>query len=225
MECALQDSANTEHFENVAMEYSIVAIEKSTACENAIATDSSTVATENSTVATDNSTDATVATENAAVATENSVVATDNSTYNAIVAATKNTVATENATVATDNAAEGNSPHTTGSSSECCAELCVFSDVCISQDPSLYAPTILQLAEKCHAPPVPHKTGGLVPGVSFHLCYSHSPYTMLVRGLLAPDGLTALLETLHRQAWSGVVHQLWASIYAMAECSCLVWAR
>lgn len=109
------------------------------------------------------------------------------------------------------------------------AKLCIFSDVCVSQDPSLYVPTLQKLAGKCHAPPVTHELvtieQGLVPGLNLPLCCYHSPFVMLVRHQLRPDGFEALMETLHREALSREAHQVWASVYVMAECSCLVWAR
>lgn len=98
--------------------------------------------------------------------------------------------------------------------------LCIFSSICVSQDPSLYIPTFQKLVVKCHTL---HK---LVPSLDLPLCCCHSPFVMLVRQLLHPDGFTALVDMLHQKAClSNVAHQLWASVYAMAECSCLVWAR
>ena len=100
-------------------------------------------------------------------------------------------------------------------------ELCVFFDVPVSQDPSLYAPT---LGMKCNSLPVTQEHG-LVPALDLPLCFYHSPFVMLVRQLLCPDEFITLTVMLHQRSLSCVAHQLWSTIYAMAESSCLVWAR
>lgn len=109
-----------------------------------------------------------------------------------------------------------------------CAEVCIFSGVCVSQDLS-YDQTLRKSAVKYQTPPVPHKVPGcrcgLVPSLDPPVCCCHSPFTMLLRQLLRPDEFPALSDALHGDGLSGVAHQLWASIFAMAECSCLVWAR
>lgn len=113
-------------------------------------------------------------------------------------------------------------------SSDSCAEPCVFSSVGVSQDPS-YVQTFRKLAVKYDALPVTHKLltrhQGLLPDLDLPLCCRHSPFVMLVRLLLRPEEFPALSDALHGEGLSGVAHQLWASVYAMAECSCLVWAR
>lgn len=103
-------------------------------------------------------------------------------------------------------------------------ELCVFSAVPVSQDPSLYLATLQRLGAKCHTLLVTGECG-LVPALNLPLCFCHSPFVMVVRQLLRPDGFVTLTALLHQRSLSHVAHQLWASVYAMAQCSCLVWAR
>jgi hypothetical protein len=92
------------------------------------------------------------------------------------------------------------------------AEHCIFSSVCVSKDPSLYTPTFQTLCVTDHEQ-------------DLALCHCHSPFVMLVRQLLHPEGFMAITDGLHEKSLSNVGHQLWDSVYSMAECSCLVWAR
>lgn len=70
-------------------------------------------------------------------------------------------------------------------------------------------------------------TGATVDGSSESvpsLCYDHSPFVMLVKQLLSPE---ELIKTVIQctQSLPGVADHLVNSVYVMAECSCLVWAR
>lgn len=102
-----------------------------------------------------------------------------------------------------------------------CTEHCVLYNPSDLQDSSYYISTILRLSG-AHLSPSLHKESVLLPEVCLPLCFCHSPFVMLVRHLLEPEVFVKLVEDL---CGSSVAQQLLGSVYAMAECSCLVWAR
>lgn len=69
---------------------------------------------------------------------------------------------------------------------------------------------------------VPQLEPSLVPDLSFPLCFCHSPFVMLLRHTLSPD---AFVEMCAHLLDNNMAHQLLRSVYVMAECGCLVWAR
>ena len=103
-----------------------------------------------------------------------------------------------------------------------CTKDCVFHSVPV-QDSSLYSQTLLHaLNGSC----VPHTLPSLVPHLGLPLCFSHSPFVLLVRRVLLPEELVRVVRELCALSQCHVVAcQLLASVYAMAACSCLVWAR
>lgn len=110
-------------------------------------------------------------------------------------------------------------------SSNYCAEVCIFSGAPVSQDLS-YVQTLWKLVVDLQAPPkIPGHHCGLVPTLNLPMCCYHSPFVMLLRQRLHPEEFLALSDALHGGGLSGMAHQFWASVLAMAECSSLVWAR
>ena len=129
-------------------------------------------------------------------------------------------------------------------SSLSCARDCLFHDVPVLQDSSLYSKTIFDFLHNQQCPPLsslsneasilhseqhqPLRTqsdGPLVPCLSLPLCFSHSPFVLLVRRMLCPEELVRIVEELHGMSHCSIAHQLLSSVYTMAACSCLVWAR
>lgn len=108
-----------------------------------------------------------------------------------------------------------------------CTGECLFNGVPVFQDPSLYSRTLLQSCNFPRDQDVPPLSGEgeLVPDLSLPLCFSHSPFVMLVRRVLPPEELVRVMEELHGLSQGSTAHHLLASVYRMAACSCLVWAR
>ena len=105
-----------------------------------------------------------------------------------------------------------------------CIQHCVFYRVPLCHTPvSSYYTTLL--SGLSHVPRGSSNELSLVPDLNLQLCFSHSPFVMLVRRLLPHDEFIKMMESLHKQSLSDLAHQLLESVFAMAECSCLVWAR
>ena len=100
-----------------------------------------------------------------------------------------------------------------------CTEHCIFFG---TSDLSRYFRTIMFASESLQ-----EITSDLpiIPNLRFHLCFDHSPFSLLIRHLISPENFTKVAEDLCKCSLSEVARQLVNSIHAMAECSCLVWAR
>lgn len=135
---------------------------------------------------------------------------------------------TEKGTSSTENCHQEESEREVKNSYQdtCCSQHCVFRDVAVSQDSTLYQ---FILPHRNLSPRVPQD--GLTPHLSLHLCLHHSPFVMLVRQALSSERCTQLImQDLCSCAASdcngrSLSQQLLDSVCAMAQCSCLVWAR
>ena len=107
-----------------------------------------------------------------------------------------------------------------------CSRDCIFFNALVFQNPTLYSRTLLNCC-----PPDQHiqlSSGNgnkLVPHLTLPLCIAHSPFVMLIRRALSPKELVCTIKELHGMSQRTFAHQLLSSVYAMAACSCLVWAR
>ena len=115
------------------------------------------------------------------------------------------------------------------SPSDCCSNLCLFRELSV-QDTSLYQSCILKGEQGRY-----QQEPTLLPRLSIPVCFHHSPFVMLVRQLLSPVGFVQLLtedsfgtDSVKVSDSVCVKYHFWQlldSVYDMAECSCLVWAR
>ena len=99
-----------------------------------------------------------------------------------------------------------------------CPDCCAFHGV------DDYSSTFLRLATEGSLLPLPQDPSSLLPALSLPLCLLHSPFVLLVRQLVSIELFAQLMSSPHASSLS-LSRQLVASVFVMAGCSCLVWAR
>ncbi len=109
-----------------------------------------------------------------------------------------------------------------------CPEDCIFSGMDFSGGSSYYCYCTTMLSG-VHGRRVLIPAGAVTePHLRLRVCLDHSPFVMLVRRLISPEEFIELVrELLCEDAGPGaeVALLLLSSIYAMGECSSLVWSR